>query len=98
MFDDRFGLQEAVSALDRLHASPDRHRVIPQDGDGLRVSRLVVDIWVASCEMQREGKSPRPPGNPEIVLIRSGLEMLTISEFREFRNGYIFGIFGINAH
>ena len=57
MFDDKFGLQEAVSALDRLHASPDRHRVIPQDGDGLRVSRLVVDIWVVSCEMQREWKT-----------------------------------------
>ena len=51
----------------------------PFPGDGLRVSRLVVDIWVVSCEMQREGKSPRPPGNPEIGLIRSGLEMLTIS-------------------
>ena len=82
MFEDRYGLQEAISALDRFEASPDR--IIPQDGDGLRVSRLVVDIWVVSCEMQREGKSLTPPGNPEIGSIRSGLEMLTISEFREF--------------
>ena len=62
MFEDRYGLQEAINALDRFEASPDR--IIPQDGDGLRVSRLVVDIWVVSCEMQRDVNSPTPPGNP----------------------------------
>ena len=62
LFDDRYGLQEAINALDRFEASPDR--IIPQDGDGLRVSRLVVDIWVVSCEMQRDVNSPTPPGNP----------------------------------
>ena len=55
MFDDRYGLQEAIDALDQFAVSPDR--IIPQDGDGLRVSRLVVDIWVVSCEMQREWKT-----------------------------------------
>ena len=54
MFEDRYGLQEAIDSLDQFAVDP---RIIPQDGDGLRVSRLVVDIWVVSCEMQREWKT-----------------------------------------
>ena len=61
MFEDRYGLQDSINAFD-IRAIPDR--IVPQDGDGLRVSRLVVDIWVVSCEMQRDVNSPTPPGNP----------------------------------
>jgi hypothetical protein len=56
LFDDRYGLQASVDALDVL-ASP-----FPETGFGF--SRLVVDIWVVSCEMQRDVNSPTPPGNP----------------------------------